>query len=64
MVDAGMTVGTHTWSHMDLARNPYANDPKGRARNRDGQQLSAQRRSWWKDCAVLPLPPPPAIAAA
>src|SRR5262245_65277423 len=21
-----MTVGTHTWSHKDLARNPYAND--------------------------------------
>jgi peptidoglycan/xylan/chitin deacetylase (PgdA/CDA1 family) len=23
---AGMTVGTHTWSHKDLARNPYASD--------------------------------------
>src|SRR5271168_2679170 len=23
---AGQTVGTHTWSHKDLARNPYAND--------------------------------------
>ena len=23
---AGMTVGTHTWSHKDLARNPYAKD--------------------------------------
>jgi peptidoglycan/xylan/chitin deacetylase (PgdA/CDA1 family) len=23
---AGMTVGTHTWSHRDLARNPYAKD--------------------------------------
>ena len=21
-----MTVGTHTWSHKDLARNPYAKD--------------------------------------
>jgi hypothetical protein len=21
-----MTVGTHTWSHNDLARNPYAKD--------------------------------------
>jgi peptidoglycan/xylan/chitin deacetylase (PgdA/CDA1 family) len=28
VIDAGMTVGTHTWSHKDLARNPYANDPK------------------------------------
>ncbi len=28
VVDAGMTVGTHTWSHKDLARNPYANDPE------------------------------------
>jgi peptidoglycan/xylan/chitin deacetylase (PgdA/CDA1 family) len=26
LIDAGMTVGTHTWSHKDLARNPYAND--------------------------------------
>ena len=24
VIDAGMTVGTHTWSHKDLARNPYA----------------------------------------
>jgi peptidoglycan/xylan/chitin deacetylase (PgdA/CDA1 family) len=24
--EAGMTVGTHTWSHKDLARNPYAKD--------------------------------------
>ena len=24
VIDAGMTVGTHTWSHEDLARNPYA----------------------------------------
>jgi len=23
---AGMTVGSHTWSHKDLARNPYAGD--------------------------------------
>jgi peptidoglycan/xylan/chitin deacetylase (PgdA/CDA1 family) len=26
LVAAGMTVGTHTWSHKDLARNPYAKD--------------------------------------
>jgi peptidoglycan/xylan/chitin deacetylase (PgdA/CDA1 family) len=26
VVAAGMTVGTHTWSHKDLARNPYASD--------------------------------------
>ena len=26
VIDAGMTLGTHTWSHKDLARNPYAND--------------------------------------
>src|ERR1700744_425181 len=25
-LEAGMTVGTHTWSHKDLARNPYAKD--------------------------------------
>ena len=23
---AGMTIGSHTWSHKDLARNPYADD--------------------------------------
>jgi peptidoglycan-N-acetylglucosamine deacetylase len=27
VIDAGMTVGTYTWSHKDLTRNPYANDP-------------------------------------
>jgi peptidoglycan/xylan/chitin deacetylase (PgdA/CDA1 family) len=26
VVEAGMTVGTHTWSHKDLAKNPYAKD--------------------------------------
>jgi peptidoglycan/xylan/chitin deacetylase (PgdA/CDA1 family) len=26
VIDAGMIVGTHTWSHKDLARNPYAKD--------------------------------------
>ncbi len=26
VVEAGMTVGTHTWSHKDLARKPYAKD--------------------------------------
>ncbi|MDE2374812.1 MAG: polysaccharide deacetylase family protein, partial [Hyphomicrobiales bacterium] len=26
VVAAGMTVGTHTWSHKDLAKNPYASD--------------------------------------
>ena len=26
VINAGMTVGTHTWSHKDLARNPYAKD--------------------------------------
>ena len=26
MVDAGMTLGTHTWSHKDLAKKPYATD--------------------------------------
>jgi peptidoglycan-N-acetylglucosamine deacetylase len=25
---AGMVVGTHTWSHKDLARNPYAREPE------------------------------------
>jgi peptidoglycan/xylan/chitin deacetylase (PgdA/CDA1 family) len=26
VIEAGMTVATHTWSHKDLARNPYAKD--------------------------------------
>jgi peptidoglycan/xylan/chitin deacetylase (PgdA/CDA1 family) len=26
VVEAGMTLGSHTWSHKDLARNPYAKD--------------------------------------
>jgi peptidoglycan/xylan/chitin deacetylase (PgdA/CDA1 family) len=26
VVASGMTVGSHTWSHKDLARNPYAKD--------------------------------------
>jgi polysaccharide deacetylase len=26
VITAGMTVGTHTWSHKDLARKPYAKD--------------------------------------
>ncbi len=26
VIEAGETVGTHTWSHKDLARNPYASD--------------------------------------
>jgi peptidoglycan/xylan/chitin deacetylase (PgdA/CDA1 family) len=26
LAEAGMTVGSHTWSHKDLAKNPYAND--------------------------------------
>jgi len=26
VVAAGMTLGTHTWSHKDLAKNPYASD--------------------------------------
>ena len=26
VVAAGMTVGSHTWSHKDLAKNPYASD--------------------------------------
>jgi peptidoglycan/xylan/chitin deacetylase (PgdA/CDA1 family) len=26
VIEAGMTVGSHTWSHKDLARNPYAKD--------------------------------------
>ncbi len=26
VIAAGMTVGSHTWSHKDLAKNPYASD--------------------------------------
>ncbi len=27
VIDAGMTIGTHTWSHKDLARRPFATEP-------------------------------------
>jgi peptidoglycan/xylan/chitin deacetylase (PgdA/CDA1 family) len=26
LAEAGMTIGSHTWSHKDLAKNPYAKD--------------------------------------
>ena len=26
LAEAGMTIGSHTWSHKDLAKNPYASD--------------------------------------
>jgi len=26
VLEAGMTIGNHTWSHKDLAKNPYASD--------------------------------------
>jgi hypothetical protein len=26
LIDAGMTIGTHTWLHKDLARKPYTTD--------------------------------------
>jgi peptidoglycan-N-acetylglucosamine deacetylase len=26
LIEAGQSIGTHTWSHKDLARNPYASD--------------------------------------
>jgi len=26
VAEAGMTIGSHTWSHKDLAKNPYASD--------------------------------------
>ena len=26
VTEAGMTIGSHTWSHKDLAKNPYASD--------------------------------------
>ena len=45
VIEAGMTVGTHTWSHKDLARNPYAKDiEQAKAGNRDGHQRGAHGR--------------------
>ena len=45
VIEAGMTVGTHTWSHKDLARNPYAKDlEQAEAGNRDGLQRRAHGR--------------------
>ena len=65
VIEAGMTVGTHTWSHKDLARNPYAKDlEQAEAGNRDGQQRRAYGRCRRTGRAVLPLPRPATYAAA
>ena len=65
VIDAGMTVGTHTWSHKDLARNPYAKDHRtDQTGNRDGHQRGAHGRGRQEGRAVLPLPGLAASAAA
>ena len=54
VVAAGNTIGSHTWSHKDLARNPYATTSTGQGGDRDGHERRAcgGRRA---DRAVLPL---------
>jgi peptidoglycan/xylan/chitin deacetylase (PgdA/CDA1 family) len=39
---AGMTIGSHTWSHKDLAKQSICQRHRtGQARNRDGRQRGA-----------------------
>ena len=56
LVAAGMTVGSHTWSHKDLAQKPLRQGYRaGQGRNRDGRQRRAHggRRA---DRTVFPFP--------
>jgi hypothetical protein len=55
---AGMTVGTHTWSQRDLARNPYAKDIE-QAKTEIEMGFSAVNRaagggSWRRSSAFRP----------
>ena len=64
VIAAGMTVGSHTWSHKDLARNPYASDLELAKKE---IEMGNQRRACGRrrpNRAVLPLPEPAASAAA
>ena len=56
VVAAGMTVGSHTWSHKDLAKNPYAKDIE-QAKQEIEMGVSAVHMAVGRtDRAVLPLP--------
>jgi peptidoglycan/xylan/chitin deacetylase (PgdA/CDA1 family) len=59
---AGNTIGSHTWSHKDLGKNPYASDIEQAKQEIEmgGQCCACGGR--WTDRAVLPLPRPPAPA--
>ena len=57
VIEAGETVGTHTWSHKDLARNPYASDlEKAKEEIEMGNQRRAYRPRVAPSRGVLPLP--------
>jgi peptidoglycan/xylan/chitin deacetylase (PgdA/CDA1 family) len=59
---AGNTIGSHTWSHKDLAKKPVRQRHRaGQAGDRNGGQCCACGGRW-TDRAVLPLPRPPAPA--
>ena len=52
---AGMTIGSHTWSHKDLAKNPYAKDIE-QAKDEIEMGVSAVHMARRRpDRAVLPL---------
>jgi hypothetical protein len=65
VIDAGMTVGTHTWSHQGSGPKPLRQVSRtGRAGSRDGQQRGAYGRSRRQDRAVFSLPCSATSAAA
>ena len=55
---AGMTIGTHTWSHKDLARNPYAKDIEQAKEEIEkgfsAVHLAAAARRWRRSSASPP----------
>ena len=61
---AGMTIGSHTWSHKDLAKNPYASDIE-QAKTEIEMGVSAVHAGGRRaDRAVLPLPRSAAAAGS
>ena len=58
VVEAGMTLGTHTWSHKDLARNPYASDIELAKQEIEMGFSAVHAAASRADRAVLPFPRP------
>ena len=65
VIAAGMTVGTHTWSHQGSGAQPVRQGHRtGQGGNRDGYQRGAHGCRRRKGRSVLPLSGPAASAAA